>query len=563
MEGRKDRSIAYSFMIFIALCLTVKYVFVDFGIDAEYQIAMSYRLAKGDVMFLEMWEAHQTSAFLCTILIKLYLFLFGTTTGIVLYLQLCGAVIDGLIALLLYRVAKKYFHAKAVAFGMAWVFFVISPKDMPIAEFANMQVWFGALLCIFLFLYDRTGKKRWLIFGALSLCGAVLSYPSCLILWVGAVMLLICRGRKKEVLLFTGVCVAVGIGYLLLIFAAMSPKELLFSLQNMLAIEPTHTVGMAEKFGMYGKDALLIIAGLAILYGISYGAAYLCGKGQPKEARKVWADSIFFLLTLTICLITVICFRTFTRYCYSISFLAVIGIGCGYVKTLNDEKRYLYRCGMVISFLGFLATLLLTDLDLISSVPYLLLAVTVSFLPIWEGFKGLEGCLNCKRLVRGCVICGAAFLVLRNAYIIRPLNDQVQTLLSLRGIVKSGPALGLISEYMGAYMQNESMKEWEQYVEPGSCIYLVGSEVDTLGYLYHTDTNIGAPSVMSTPGYNECIAEYWRQNPEKYPDMIIASCWYGELNLQQEKDKWLKNWLETEYKPKYSVDGKYWRYYYK
>lgn len=71
-------------MLIIAVALSIKYIFVDFGIDAEFQIAMSYRLAKGDIMFKEMWEPYQMSAFLCAFFIKIYIWLFHTTTGIVL-----------------------------------------------------------------------------------------------------------------------------------------------------------------------------------------------------------------------------------------------------------------------------------------------------------------------------------------------------------------------------------------------------------------------------------------------------------------------------------------------
>lgn len=71
--------------------------------DGMYQISMSQRLLTGDKMFLEMWEPHQTSAFLSAALMWIYEKVFGTTTGIVLYLQICGIVIRGAVAVLLYK----------------------------------------------------------------------------------------------------------------------------------------------------------------------------------------------------------------------------------------------------------------------------------------------------------------------------------------------------------------------------------------------------------------------------------------------------------------------------
>ena len=100
-----------------------------------------------------------------------------------MFLQFIGVAIDGVISYLLYKIVSKSEVNKSVALGMAWVFFVVSPKDVPIAEFANMQIWFSMLLCMMLFLYDRTRKKRYLILSALCLCLTILSYPSCLIIF--------------------------------------------------------------------------------------------------------------------------------------------------------------------------------------------------------------------------------------------------------------------------------------------------------------------------------------------------------------------------------------------
>ncbi len=83
-----------------------------------------------------------------------------------------------------------------------------------------------------------------------------------------------------------------------------------------------------------------------------------------------------------------------------------------------------------------------------------------------------------------------------------------------------------------------------------------------MGYLY-ADTNIGAPSLVPTPGYNENILKYWEMNPHKYPDVIVASCWYGTMDVELPEDSWIIKWINEEYKTDYCIDGKYWRYYIK
>ena len=84
---------------------------------------------------------------------------------------------------------------------------------------------------------------------------------------------------------------------------------------------------------------------------------------------------------------------------------------------------------------------------------------------------------------------------------------------------------GIIPEYMGPYVQNETFKEWEQYIE------------------------------------DESISQYREMNPDRYPDVVIASCCFGELDPVLARNGWMKNWLEEDFKPQYYIDGKYWRYY--
>lgn len=553
-------------MLIIAVALSIKYIFVDFGIDAEFQIAMSYRLAKGDIMFKEMWEPCQMSAFLCAFFIKIYIWLFHTTTGIVLYLQVIGVLLDAAVAYCIYQVVNKYLHCRNVAFAMAWVFFIVSPKDVPLPEYANMQVWFSALLCVALFVYYKTEKKRWIIVSALCLCGAVLAYPSCLILFWGVIFLLLHRKDKIGSIVFGTTCLLAGVLYLCFIFRQASFTDFTISIENMLALETAHSMRMIDKFIAYLKDAFRVAFFLGVEYIVSYIIVRVMKRKfdnvQGKEVRRVLTDVLFFVLVLFSSLFSVIIWKQYSRFCYSLAFVAIILVGIRYRKRLSPDKFELYLCGMVISLLQLFATLILTNLELIDSIPYLLIAVIVSFLSIAEGFKAIDGTATPGMLKRMLLLCGVLFLTFRNTYIIRPMNGDVSSILKIAGIVKDGPAIGVVSEYMGPYMQNESMKEWKQYVQPGDSIYLIGGALDTLGYLY-ADTIVAAPSLVPTPGYNESILEYWRMNPNKYPDVIIASCWYGTMNAELEEDSWIMKWIEEEYQPQASVDGKYWRYYFK
>ena len=171
-----------------SILAALKLIFFDYTMDEEYQLMMGYRTLRGDALFREMWEPHQTSAFLCTGLMWVYKTLTGTYTGILLYLRVCTTLIQAGISLYLYRVLARLLDQK-YALLCALIYFNMVPKIIQIPDFSNMQLWFFTLtvLCLMhgYLLRDREQTDRpWLVFAA-GICMAleVLSYPSCVILF--------------------------------------------------------------------------------------------------------------------------------------------------------------------------------------------------------------------------------------------------------------------------------------------------------------------------------------------------------------------------------------------
>ena len=165
-------------LVTLSILASLKMLFFALGLDEEYQVVIAYRNAMGDRLFWDMWEPHQTSAFLCTLLMKPYLSLFGTT-GIVLYLRACGTLLHLCVSLYLCKVMKTLM-GKEYAWLLALIYFNTIPKQIILPEFSIIQVWSYTLLCLFLLqYYNGEGKIKYLISAALSLALNVLVYPSC------------------------------------------------------------------------------------------------------------------------------------------------------------------------------------------------------------------------------------------------------------------------------------------------------------------------------------------------------------------------------------------------
>lgn len=220
----------------------------------------------------------------------------------------------------------------------------------------------------------------------------------------------------------------------------------------------------------------------------------------------------------------------------------------------TEAEKQIYFLGTCLSLNSLFAVLLLTNMTFDTAVAYMLLGTAVSFVPLGRGLSKICG----HALFPFFLICSLA--VFRGLYIFSPLTEiDDRRLFSVGNIVRSGPAIGIISDYMGPYILNMDMKEWPYYVHPRDSVLIVGGDkVSTLQYLYE-DITISVDSTICTPTYNEKLLQYWEENPDKFPDVVVVDCWFGQLNVDE--NAWIMQWIREEFGEDSYVDGTYQRYY--
>lgn len=568
MKIQSKKTVYLFYLIFTVMACALLIV-TNFSYDAEYQLSMAYRIIKGDSMIAQMWEPNQTSAFLCAIIMKCYLTLTGSTTGIVLFTQFIGFCIRFGIGFYLYWTIRDY-SGRLPGLVAGFLYLLISPKDLLIPEYSNMQLWFSTLMCLTLIHYWKKKQPWLLVLSAVSFCLAVLAYPSFLVAYIAMFFLLwhYSDTPVKDIALFTGICALIGgafVGYLLL---HVGWDTIITCLPKALAVEPTHTVSLSEKLLSHlltvcktmGILALVGVAGLILERMIS-GIKQLKTKEKTVFSVDRWLFLSWYLL-LALLLVKIIRVENTGATWYP--FLVLIGLGVSKRKLLSDTEKCVYYSALWIGLMNLCATMLLSDHDILRAVPYMLLAVCGSVLPLYHWFTDKLTKSNPKKLFTYGLHAFLLLILFRSLYLHVPISGrgQVCSILSDLALIRSGPAIGLITNEEGAAMQRDSMKEWKEYIKPGDTIWILGEPVDTLGYLYE-DVEVGAPTVMSTPTYNEELLYYWELNPEKYPDVVILSSGFGELSWDLLKNDWLMTWLEEEYRAETIIDGNYWRYYFK
>lgn len=559
----------YLFYAVLVLGACVSLVVTNLSYDAEYQLAMAYRLLKGDSLITEMWEPHQTSAFLCAIFMKLFVMITGSTAGIVLYLHTVGLLIRLGISIYLGKVIGKVTNEiPGIIAGVMYL--LISPKDLLVPEFSNMQIWFTTLMCLTLVHYLMSKKMWLLICSAVCLCLGVLSYPSAILAYFVAVVLLFyySADKKRDILVYTGVCAGIGAAFVGYLLVAAGWTAIVDCLPRALAIEPSHTISMADKVLANVINVGKIVGALALVgiagWLVQGAAALLRKKNGGAERGRGERQWIFFAWCILLLLLLVNILRAERHGGTSYPFLVITGLGLWKRRALSHREKIVFDAAFWTGVSCLAATFILSDHGILQAIPYMKLAVCASVLPLYHWFCECKEKLHLKKLFLISMHAFLLIIIFRSVYVHVPISGrgQICSLMSDLGLIRSGPAMGIITDEAGAAMQRDSVAEWKQYIEPGDTIWILGEPVDTLGYLYE-DVEVGAPSVMSTPTYNNELLYYWEINPDKYPDVVILASGFGEVSWDLRKNEWLMTWLEEEYCAEKVIDGNYWRYYFR
>ena len=560
-KGIKDKTNIFKICLFVfTLGVCIKRIFADFDYDSGYAAAIGYRILKGDRMFYEMWEPHQTSAFLCAILEFIYLKIAGTTTGIILYLGVCGCIIKAGVALTFNKALKKVFNANT-AFITSCIFMILSPKLLIIPEYSNMQVWAGVLFFSFMILFIKEKKIGFLALSSVSLFLAVLSYPSCLIIWIAAVIILFKytdKGFKNSIIL-TLICLALGIIYMSYFALTLGFDVFLNGIAHIATSDPSHSASALDKLVGYGKD--LAVLAFAYIFIAAFSAFIILIKNKVTKSDKKIAREEMLFVFLILCGIWQVsdALTMYTEFCFLEFQIGLMIAGFLLAAGRKDEKKDVLWIALIISVFQMIATASLSNLSLHSSLGYMILGVCLSFSYLYE--------YESEKMAGFIRIFPVIPIVFINLFIVRSMSFCYINLTDIAGVSKMGPMIGIFSEYMGPYILDRTYEEWQEIIPEGSTVLISGNcgmmdGASSLEYLFK-DVEIAVKDTQTSCVIDESQGLYWEEHPEKKPDVVEIVCWYGES--KEPEDSWLMNWLSENYGEEVIgeayFDGSYRRYF--
>lgn len=518
-------------LLFLCCVTTLKILIVGYDIDEKYAVTMSYRILQGDLPLLDMWEPHQTSGFLSALLMLPFLFTTGTTTGVVLWLRICGLLMHLGVTYCLYKVLRHDLD-KQYSFLLCCIYFFSLPKLMFLPEFSNMQSWFLMLTCLCLLKYYHQsmpsvnrGKQFWLIVAGFFMALEVLTYPSTIFVFVICICSIIhyrshSRSVIRELVCFALPCVVSALLFLGILLSYMPFSELL-ELLPIVASDGSHSATLTDRILNHGHS-LLELGGFFVLYALAASLLFfLLRRKVHFQGISILWFRLFFLCALFGQIIIWLFADHYPNYPLAEYFFLPLF----YLLFALFSKRKvtpLFTFLVVMPLVAFSSVILLSNHPIMVSLPFLSPCIVgILALPSFRQLLQLPNVQGGARLftLRGMTLLWVLVILFGRGYMIRTSGGLHYTVFHPISIMREGAAAGIIADTETVRRYRNVYYFLNENIEAKSKVFYLGTSSDI--YLYG-DIAICTPSTISSPTFDEKINRYFELHPEKEPDYVIC-----------------------------------------
>lgn len=530
------------FLIFlglITLYCTYKSICYGWDIDESYQITMAYRYLQGDRLFKTMWAVHQSSVVFSLPFMYLFFKFSTTTAGVVVYMRICGTIIQLCASIYGYKVFSKYVN-KMLALALVSMFYNFTPKFIQSPEFCFCAyVFFFLLLCAFMD-YLKTEKKSCLVSAGIWMACCVLSYPTLVVLFIYLLLLILFSRKmkdgyisKKNLCYFLGGIALVAVCFLILVFKDVSLSEFFRNLPYIYSDRDHSTSVWFKNHKLFSglwyvcDEILVIIIPMLILY---FATKRYKNKKIPGIIRMIMC-----LLVVAACIFLGISHyhNIMQAQYFSINwviFYVVFAICFLLVFYRKHHKVHILNYyALFPSILFVLATSWISDLDIYANFGLLLPGLLVGFIDLHNEInEDVTTNLKLAKTIESILVIFAfTGIIVGRVFFVRMTAVQPVTTLGTEFYdVGIGPARDIEVTRQEHIQYHDKAQAIMKYINPDDTILYIGGDT----YLYMlTGTKVGAHTCISTPNFDHVILKYYEFYPEKIPDAIVIDTYYYSL----------------------------------
>lgn len=549
----------------LALCLwvigAVKVLFVGYDMDEQYALTMSYRMTQGDFLVYNMWEPHQTSGFLMALFMLPYLMITGGTTGIALYVRICGLICHTIIHSLLYKTLCTYLH-KDHSLLVCGISFFALPKLMFLPEFANMQIWFLLLTCICLLKYYGTesvkesrGNIWFLIMAGFFTAMEVLTYPSTIFVFVTVLIFIVMfRGGKnllKELAAYILPCIVSAGVFFGILLSKIPVSNLKFLLGQVLS-DGSHSTTAGEWIVRHGMSILKILGFLAVYAVVATVIYYIIKKIRKNADIKLLWSKLWIVAALAGQMLIWLFGSDYPNF-PSVEYMMVPVLLLPVIIGKKLKKSPVLAFLVLVPFMAFPGVLLFSNHPLMASLPFLGPCVAgILALPEMGVLFTKETEKNiCKVLsVKAVLFLWLAVMIFGKGYMIRTSQGAHYTILNETSLCRQGVAMGLVADTASAERNRDVNNLIKEVLPKGAKVFYIGKCPDI--YLQN-DMEVCTPSTISTPTYDDNVYLYFDLYPEKKPDYVVIDSGYIYIT----GGEWARTYLEENCEEKSVAENFY------
>lgn len=524
------KRIFYFFLMALCALTALKILFVGYDIDEQYAVSMAYRLLKGDRLLTDLWEPHQTSGWLCMLLMAPYLAVFHTTAGVVLYLRFCGLLLHLAVGFFLYRTLRSYLQ-RDHALGVCCIYFFALPKIMFLPEFSNIQMWclLMAALCLLRYYGPRSSQPGSYMLGYLVLAGCflaleVLSYPSTILAFFVCMGCIIhYRGRSPHSLTGELICLIIpcllGAATFMALLLSYIPLGSLGKLISIVASDGSHSAPWGERLSQHGQSLGQILV-FFLVYSL---VALLLQLLYRHRTQKPFSALLWCQLLIGCTLAGQVCIWLFGEQYpnYPMAeylFLPLLLLGAAARRKVHPSPALAFL--VLTPLAAFMGILLFSNHPLLVSLPFLApCAIGILSLPQLQETLTTKNTGRLMSAPQVILVLWVCVLLFGRCYMQRTTGGRHETILDEISLMRQGPALGLAADTPSVIRYRDNLALVSDVLPEGARVFYMGADTDI--YLMK-ELEYCTPSTICSPTFDDKVYTWFELHPDRLPDYVVC-----------------------------------------
>jgi len=556
MEKNRKNIITVLLFVFFGVLSAIgiwKTIYFSADIDESYALTMAARIAAGECMMYELWELHQMSAVLYAPFVMLFKAIAGSLEGALIFMRICGLVIQALVSIFFYRTVRKGLPVW-LSLVLAFAYFNFTPKHIASFEFSLLFYWAFMVLMLCILRYMDTKRMRWIIIAATAMSVAVLCYPTMLLLFVYTVAWFLVKKEKKAAGILTAVCGVHGLLFVLGLIVQYGGVGVFGYIPNVL-MDESHSQNLALHMFTHLKgiwEMLFVPLALMVLFHV----------GRPVLDKKKERGALFLGLFLVAeAIYAIVQFHTIEDVNFMIFYPVILQVFVvewyAYASFEKEEKDRLYfEAVFPVTLVAVVAILMSSNVLTAYSMSYFMPGAILGVWQIYRVFSRDERECSEKHcsyawMAMLLLVCVLAQLFAARILLVRFSSTQkknmFETYYEVSHDVLKGVRLGDFD-----YIQYEAKSALlDKYVKEDDSFLYVGA--DMFLYTQLDGAAIATGNTISTPAFGRQLMEYYEVHPEKIPTVVFVDREYGADFSQVLLTEPMKTFMETYFDTEQAV----------